>query len=248
MATTRLVLLPGMDGTGILFEPLLDVLPAEWEPIVVRYPPDEALGYEELLEVVQAAIPADGPFVLVGESFSGPLALLMAAQLSDAPGPERLQAVVLCASFVKCPLPRLPARLLSLLDKLLTARAGALAASLIPESLLTRVLLGRQATPKLRGLLAQAHQQVSPKAMAARARAIHRVDVSDALRACPVPLLYLRAADDRVVSASSWNQIAEIKPDAYLVELPGPHLILQAQPALALAAIEQFLKGHNIPC
>jgi len=75
-----------------------------------------------------------------------------------------------------------------------------------------------------------------------------RVDLSDALAACPVPLLYLRAADDRVVSTASWKPIAELKPDAYLVELPGPHLILQAQPALALAAIEQFLKGQNIPC
>jgi len=55
MAITRLVLLPGMDGTGILFEPLLNVLPREWEPIVVRYPPDEARGYDELLEVVKAA-------------------------------------------------------------------------------------------------------------------------------------------------------------------------------------------------
>jgi surfactin synthase thioesterase subunit len=55
MATTRLVLLPGMDGTDLLFEPLLDALPAEWEPTVVRYPPDEALEYEALLEVVQAS-------------------------------------------------------------------------------------------------------------------------------------------------------------------------------------------------
>ena len=54
MATTRLVLLPGMDGTGVLFEPLLEVLPCEFEPIVVRYPPDKALGYEALLDVVQA--------------------------------------------------------------------------------------------------------------------------------------------------------------------------------------------------
>lgn len=70
MPITRLVLLPGMDGTGTLFEPLLDVLAAEWEPIVVRYPPDEALGYDALLEVVRAchsgrrAVRAGGRVVL----------------------------------------------------------------------------------------------------------------------------------------------------------------------------------------
>ena len=74
-----------------------------------------------------------------------------------------------------------------------------------------------------------------------------RVDVTGALAACPVPLLYLRAADDRVVSAGSWKQIAKIKPDACLEVVPGPHLILQTQPALAIAAIERFLKAHNEP-
>ncbi|WP_343630223.1 hypothetical protein [Roseateles sp.] len=34
---TALVLLPGMDGTGDLFEPLLRELPAGWRPVVVRY-------------------------------------------------------------------------------------------------------------------------------------------------------------------------------------------------------------------
>lgn len=242
MPTTRLVLLPGMDGTGILFEPLLEVLPREFEPIVVRYPPHDALGYEALLEVVKAAIPADGPFVLLGESFSGPLALMMATMR-----PARLQAIVLCASFVKCPLPWLPAAMYPLLDVLLTARAGTLAASFIPASVTARVLLGRQATPKLRGLLAQAHRQVSAKVMAARARAVLRVDVSEALAACPAPLLYLRAAEDRVVSAASWKRIAIIKSDACLEVFPGPHLILQTQPALAIAAIERFLRTHNLP-
>lgn len=122
-----------------------------------------------------------------------------------------------------------------------------LAASLMPAYVTARVLLGDKATPRLCELLAQAHQQVSAKVMAARARAILRVDVSDALAACPVPLLYLRAADDRVISASSWKRIAEIRPDACLEELPGPHLLLQTQPALALTAIEGFLKTSVAP-
>lgn len=45
----RLILLPGLDGSGVLFAPLLRHLPPDVEPVVVRYPPDRALGYEELL-------------------------------------------------------------------------------------------------------------------------------------------------------------------------------------------------------
>ena len=41
METIRLVLLPGMDGTGILFEPLLEILPSDLHAKVVSYPVNE---------------------------------------------------------------------------------------------------------------------------------------------------------------------------------------------------------------
>jgi pimeloyl-[acyl-carrier protein] methyl ester esterase len=221
MPTTRLVLLPGMDGTGILFEPLLEVLPRRLDAQVVQYPPDKALGYEALLDVVQDAIPVEGPFVLLGESFSGPLALMTASNR-----PSGLQAVVLCASFVQSPLPWFPRAF----EALVTATTLALVPAFVRE----RALLGRHATPKLSSLLARAHRCVTLEAMAARARAILRVDVSSALRACPVPLLYIRAKDDRVVSVGSWKLIAENRPDACVEVVPGPHLILQTNPVAAV--------------
>ena len=36
--TVSLVLLPGLDGTGELFQPLLRALPNELQPIVLSYP------------------------------------------------------------------------------------------------------------------------------------------------------------------------------------------------------------------
>jgi sigma-B regulation protein RsbQ len=47
--------LPGLDGTGDLFEPLLARLDASIEPIVVRYPLDETLGYDAALAAVRVA-------------------------------------------------------------------------------------------------------------------------------------------------------------------------------------------------
>lgn len=43
-----LVLLPGMDGTGQLFSPLVSALGPDVETIIVRYPCDIPLSYEEL--------------------------------------------------------------------------------------------------------------------------------------------------------------------------------------------------------
>ena len=71
----RLVLLPGLDGTGLLFEPLLRALPKEIEATVIRYPGDQRLSYDELLEFLRDQLPRDTPFILLGESFSGPLAI-----------------------------------------------------------------------------------------------------------------------------------------------------------------------------
>src|ERR1051325_2082913 len=100
MTALTVVLLPGLDGTGTLFRPLLDHLPPELHPLVVTYPPEEPIGYDELLPRVLDHLPTSTPFVLLGESFSGPLALMVAAR-----SPTGLRVVIVCASFVRNPLP-----------------------------------------------------------------------------------------------------------------------------------------------
>ena len=74
-----LVLLPGMDGTGQLFAPFLAALGPEFRTRVVSYPVDQPLGYAELELLARAAIPARGPYVILGESFSGPIASMISA-------------------------------------------------------------------------------------------------------------------------------------------------------------------------
>lgn len=98
----ELILLPGLDGTGELFEPLVRILPAEVQPVIVSYPLDRELGYADLLPIVKAALPRGEDFFLAAESFSGPLAVEIAAEALP-----RLKGVVLCASFVKSPYPAL---------------------------------------------------------------------------------------------------------------------------------------------
>jgi pimeloyl-ACP methyl ester carboxylesterase len=134
----KLVLLPGMDGTGVLFRPLVDALPPELEPIVVAYPTDEPLTYGELLPLVRRALPAGGDFIVLGESFSGPLALTVAAE-----SPPGLAGVVLAGSFVANPIRSLP------------AWAGALSRPwlfrLLPTTLRRWNSLGLRVRPALRG-------------------------------------------------------------------------------------------------
>jgi pimeloyl-[acyl-carrier protein] methyl ester esterase len=225
-----MVLLPGMDGTGLLFQPFIKALPAHLKPHLVSYPATEPLDYAALLPMVRAALPRDTPFILLGESFSGPLALMAAAE-----APPGLRAVVLCASFIQSPVPWLPRALRFFLSPGLFRLA--------PSSARARALLGDFATPSLRALLDRANATVTPSVMAARARAILDVNASAALRACAVPILYLRAEHDRMVPRECWQLIFDEKPSAKGICLPGPHLLLQALPAAAVKAIEAFAES-----
>ena len=88
-----------MDGTGYLFEPFIAALGSEFQIVRVAYPNADALGYSELEAIARAALPA-GPYVLLGESFSGPIAISLAAS-----APDQLKGLVLCCTFARNPRP-----------------------------------------------------------------------------------------------------------------------------------------------
>ena len=94
MARRHLVLLPGLDGTGSLFAPLLANLPETLVPVVVKYPPDQVLYYEQLFPYIREVMPWNESYILLAESFSGPLAIKFAAEQ-----PENIHALVLASAF-----------------------------------------------------------------------------------------------------------------------------------------------------
>jgi pimeloyl-ACP methyl ester carboxylesterase len=97
-----LVLLPGLDGTGDFFQPLLESLGDRVRCRVVRYPVEGGLDYAACKALARAALPAEGPYVLLGESFSGPIAIALAAE-----APKGLAGIILCVTFAVNPRPRL---------------------------------------------------------------------------------------------------------------------------------------------
>lgn len=99
---TSIVLLPGLDGTGELFAPLVAAWGDRFRTQVVSYPRAERLGYAALADRVRALLPLHEDYVLLAESFSGPLGVMLAAER-----PQRLRGLVLCATFARSPLPLL---------------------------------------------------------------------------------------------------------------------------------------------
>jgi pimeloyl-ACP methyl ester carboxylesterase len=226
-ARRTLVLLPGMEGSGIVFQPLVATAPADVEIVTVTYPSGEAQGYDRLLPLVRALLPRDRPFHLLGWSFGGPLALLAASE-----NPPGLRGVILASTFVRRP---------SWVPTALRALARPWLFRLYPAAEQMKTLLGRQATPELRRLLGEAHALAGPAAIAARVRAAMSVDATAVLLACPAPILYLRAGSDRVIRARCADEIRALVPSVEIVEIAGPHLALLTNPAASWAALSAFM-------
>ncbi|CAN5499228.1 hypothetical protein BH11PSE11_BH11PSE11_13440 [soil metagenome] len=225
-----LVLLPGMDGSGEQFEPLIQALGPAVKCIVVRYPSSSPAGYTELEAIARASLPDDRPFFLLGESFSGPIAVSIAASM-----PQRLKGLVLSCTFVCNPRP-----VFSRLGKLVNF----LPLADIPTAIKSHLFLGAFASSKLRVMMKHALSQASAATLRARLKAVLTVDVRAELAQVQIPILYLRAARDRVVPRSASALILRLAPQVQLVELDAPHFLLQALPAESANAICAFTQEH----
>lgn len=226
-----LVLLPGMDGTDILFGPLLRALPDWIEPICVEYPAAGRDDYDDLEPIVIEAVRQRPHCHVLGWSFSGPLALRAARA-----EPLRVRSVTLVATFVQRPL-----ALLDMVGLLLVTPVLATVRTIrrLP------IWLGRAPTDPLRRDKAKLWRRVRARTLAARARAIRTVDARADLQACRQPLLYVASANDRVVPRHNFEQIRRLRSDIELATIDGNHFSLYAQAAQGAAAIAAFVKRHE---
>ena len=228
-AMPTLVLLPGLDGTGDFFQPLLEALGEGVRTHVVRYPVAGAYDYATCQQLVRAELPTDGPYVLLGESFSGPVAISLAAQ-----APPGLAGVILCCTFAGNPRPRL-AFIRPLLPFLPFHGTGS-------SLRLSRFLvLGRWITPPIRELHQRILASVPAKTMRSRIEAVADCDVREALASIRLPIMCLVARHDRLIPKAAARLIRQQAPAATLVEIDAPHCLLQCEARQAAAKIREFL-------
>lgn len=222
----RIVILPGLDGTGRLFEEFANSLSRRYAVEIIDYPPEEILSYEALLDIVTRRLPS-ADYVLVGESFSGPLALRIAAR-----NPKSLKAVVLGASFARLDLP-----FKSMLGKL----AAMVPVRAVPSVVLDALLMNGRATRDERLRLKRILRGIGPGVLAARARAALSVDlVADGV-VVDKPVLYLRAAHDRLIPSTAADLVSTLARDFSVREIPAPHFLFPIEPARAADEIDEFL-------
>lgn len=222
MKALRWVLLPGLDGTGLLFRELLRFIP-DPHAIVVRYPDEPGWTLDDHVHHAQRQLPPDSDCIVVAESFSGPVAMRLSARV---PAIKRL---VLVASFMRCPNPLLRLVPIGVVVRLrhwgLTAR------------MLRAFCLGRDASDAAVDALARVVEAVPPAVLGSRLSSLR--SLRDHSHRAGVPCLLLRARYDRLVPYPLTSDDDDRMSS--MVTIDGPHFLLQARAAECWRAIEAWL-------
>jgi pimeloyl-[acyl-carrier protein] methyl ester esterase len=223
----RALLLPGLDGGGFKFAQLAAALAPTVVATPIAYAPTDARGYDELCASI--ALP-DEPFIIVAESFSGPIAIKLAATC-----PENLRGMVLAATFAKC-----PSDLLALLAPVLHPR---LFRGSPPSAIVRYALIGKGAPTEDVQELTALIARVNPVVVASRLRAVREVDVIQEFTSIRVPTCYIAAAHDNLIPARAGLLLRELKPTMRHIVLDAPHLVLQRTMEPAASVIRDFARA-----
>lgn len=218
----RLVLLPGLNGSSHLFAPLLDEL-QDIDCQALSLPDHGPQDYDSLADMLIQDL-GNRPFMLLGESFSGPLAYRLALR-----NPEGLRGVIFAASFLSNPFA--PLALLRHLP--------------IPLALATRpwmlrtLCLGDGASDETLRLVQGEIRRLDRSLLRARLASLATLHAPQQRLA--LPALHLWPQQDRLVAPHSAKRLAEHCDDLRQVRLKGPHFILQTQAQACAAAIRTFM-------
>lgn len=230
----KLVFLPGMDGTGILFEQILANIQGV-DVSVLSLPKEGSQDYQSLAGNILKRLPNQN-FILVAESFSGGIAAI----LSQRKIPH-LKGLIFVASFLSGP-----------------KKLGAHLASFLPLHFLAHLpfsnvvyrsfFLGKGAGFKEIELFKKAIDEVPTCTLKLRLKVIAQAKYDGFTS--NVPVVYIGATQDMLVPSGKRFEFVKAFKDITFSELAGPHFILQANPKESAAALISAInllsnKGHG---
>lgn len=225
-AGPEIVLLPGLDGSGHLFSAIEKELSNFARVTVVRYPDDAGRAYFNYVDFVRAQI-ADRKVILLGESFSGPIAILTAVA-----SPKTVSGLILSSTFQR---PPWPGWLLRGLAKLNFRK--------LPRRLKNIGLLGIWLESEDSRAIWKIVDAVPPEVLSHRLVAVSRVDVREAYAELTCPILVLHGTRDMVVPPFGLRPFIKTSNDVQTSMFPGPHMLLQVQAKPVAARISNFIKS-----
>lgn len=223
--------MPGLDGTGKLFAPIIPLLNPHFDLSVVTYP--DLNSFNEYVDCAQGQLPEEPGYSLIAESFSGPVALALMAQWPGYIGPS-----VLCATFARSPLASF------------TQMAGYVPEQMFSIGALSEFCLDvdeveNEDFSETQPLPLNVMEQIDGILLKHRITAFSRIDVSALLPQIEVPILYLNALRDRILSKNDAIMMQQNLPNFERVDIDAPHLLLQTRPQQSAELIYKHVMSAN---
>ncbi len=227
--TPLLVLMPGMDGSGLLYQPLSAKLKRlglehQIEPL---NPHQDKWAYIDYLE--QKYSSQTQPLALVAESYAGHIATQIAIR-----GKLNIQKMVLMATFLQKP------TRLTQLEKLLPT--SLIQKPPLPNLLLGKALFGKNSNQELLDLFFQAMDEVTSNQLTQRIRDMRQLTAPN--EQLSTPALYIQASDDWLVPARNYQPFKKVFSNLGFSQLNGSHLIAQTQAEKCAFLIDSFVSKN----
>jgi len=217
----KIVLLPGLDGTGLLFQNLIEYLPQDHEVELVSFELIYGLTYKEQAEELASKYKNE-ELLIVGESYSGRIAYELYHLLKG-----NVKGIVFLASFISRP------SLLSLLARFVPV--SFLAQNVLTESLLYLVGFNRSGDRSLVGPVFSSLRNANKLKLKSRLRNISHLKKPTLDILCPV--IYVRPSKDRLVSSSAVKALASKCASYREISIEGGHFIAQVNPVACAKVI-----------
>jgi pimeloyl-ACP methyl ester carboxylesterase len=220
MKTSSTCVLPGLDGTNLLLDRFVELAPESTSPQVIPLPDDPVDDYQSLCDKLLPQIQEMQPCHLIAESFSGPIAVMLAQTF-----PQYIDRLTLVATFVDSPIPFI--------------------GRFLPWALLVRMPMPLMIAQRyfvcgdreMAIMLKRAVGRTSPTTLAKRIRLLMTVNVCAELARIQCPIQYIRPIHDRLVPKRCVDKIVGVNGRVIVQEIDGPHLIMQTYPERVWSAI-----------
>ena len=224
----RLIVLPGMDGTGRLLKPFVESLRYRADIHLFDYPTHEIQSYEDIINNVEAVLPRNvEDFAILAESFAGPIALSLAQK--EIPG---LRALILVVTFGATP--RHP--LLQLTRALPMKKLLSLP---VPRKFARSMMLGGSAPDGALDKLLEVFHMIPPEVLVSRLDEMRRLRLDQ--KVIDLPAMYIQATKDLLLPDNALEDLKALVPDIEIHRIEGPHLILDTQPLTCARLVAGFL-------
>ncbi len=220
----KIIFLPGLDGTGLLFLGLVKALSSIYPIEVISI--NALVGYSYADQAREIAGMVAGEDVLiVAESYSGRIAYELCGMIS-----QDVVGIVFIASFIT--LPSSIARFSNLLPLCCFKPYG------VNKWLLSRFGFSGGGTKAMIDAVYQSLAVTNTVKLKARLKNISQLDIPK--RKISIPALYIQPSGDLLVSKNAYREIERVFSNTFLVSVQGGHFVAQSNPYECAESIGRF--------